>query len=211
MKSMGQKIRLLRTSVGLSQEQLAEEIGVNTKSIQRYETEHSRPDTYVLTRLAAFFDISADYLLGLIGYQEQYKEEKLRIRSDGQYNPLYARYLQCKNNYTIDSNSDYYVICLDDDLTVISLQSQWVGWADEEMTQEIRKIRPVDPLLYIQLCESIRDSIVVINHKDDVDAFLVFGGKALIKVDLCEKYLPWFCKEFIVPREDWGQIIDYGE
>lgn len=56
MKSMGQKIRLLRISAGLSQVQLAEEIGVNTKSIQRYETENSRPDTYVLTRLAAFFD-----------------------------------------------------------------------------------------------------------------------------------------------------------
>lgn len=211
MKSMGQKIRLLRISAGLSQAQLAEEIGVNTKSIQRYETENSRPDTYVLTRLAAFFDISADYLLGLVGYEEQLKEEMLRLSHDGQCNPLYACYLQCKNNYTIDSDSEYYAIFLDDDMTTMSLQTEWVGWADKEMTCEIRKIRPVDPAGYISLSKSLCDSIVVINRKEDVDAFLVFGGKALIKVDLCEKYLPSFCKEFTVPKRTFDSSFCYGE
>lgn len=39
MKSMGQKIKVLRIAAGLSQEELADQIGVTVKSIQRYETE----------------------------------------------------------------------------------------------------------------------------------------------------------------------------
>lgn len=202
MKSMGQKIKVLRNAAGLSQEELADQIGVTVKSIQRYETEKSRPDTYILTRLAAFFDISADYLLGLIGYKEQLEEESSRLSADGQCSYLYARYLRCKNNYTIDPNSEYYAICFDDQMTTISAQTQWIGWANEEMTYERRRIRPVIPSKYLQLCESLCDSIIVINCKEDVDAFLVFGGKALVKTDICEKNLPAFCKEFIVRRNN---------
>lgn len=35
MKSLGEKIRELRNSLGLSQEELAEELGITSKSIQR--------------------------------------------------------------------------------------------------------------------------------------------------------------------------------
>ena len=201
MKSLGQKIRLLRISAGLSQEELAEEIGVTVKSIQRYETEKSRPDSYVLPRLAAFFDVSADYLLGLIGYKEQLEEEAIRLSQNGQRNILYAQYLRCKNNYNIDPNSEYYAISLDEKMTTISAQTQWIGWADEEMTLERRKIQPVIPSKYLELCNKLCDSIIVLNCKEDVDAFLVFGGRALVKTNICEKYLPAFCKEFIVPRQ----------
>lgn len=201
MKSMGQKIRLLRISAGLSQEQLAEQIGVAVKSIQRYEAEKSRPDSYILSRLAAFFDVSADYLLGLIGYEKQLKEESIRLSSNEQCNFLYAQYLRCKNNYHIDPNTEYYAIYLDDKMTTISAQTQWVGWANEEMTLERRRIRPVIPSKYLELCKNLCDPVIVINSREDVAAYLVFGGRALIKTDICEKYLPSFCKEFIVPRK----------
>ena len=84
MKTMGEKIKLLRTAAGLTQEQLAEIIGITSKSIQRYENDKFKPDVYILARLAAYFDVSADYLLGLIGYQKQRKEETFKIRSDKQ-------------------------------------------------------------------------------------------------------------------------------
>lgn len=200
MKTMGEKIKLLRTAAGLTQEQLAEIIGITSKSIQRYENDKFKPDVYILARLAAYFDVSADYLLGLIGYQKQRKEETFKIRSDKQCNPLYARYLQCRSNYSIDANSDYYAIFLDEDMTTMSLETEWVGWANSDMTHEVRQIRPVIPHKYIELCKTLCESIVVINLKEDVDAFLVFGGKALVKADICEQYLPHFCKKFVVRR-----------
>lgn len=200
MKTMGSRIKLLRTAAGLTQDQLAEIIGVASKTIQRYETDKSMPEVYVLARLAAYFDVSADYLLGLMGYEEQRKEENLKIRSDKQCNPLYARYLQCRNNYVIDINSNYYAVFLDEDMKEMSVQTQWVGWADNDMTHEIRRIRPVDPNKYIELYKILCESVMVLNCKEDVEAFLVFGGKALVKVDICEQYLPRFCEKFVVRR-----------
>ena len=203
MKTMGEKIKLLRTAAGLTQEQLAEIIGITSKSIQRYENDKFKPDVYILARLVAYFDVSADYLLGLIGYQKQRKEETFKIRSDKQCNPLYARYLQCRSNYSIDANSDYYAIFLDEDMTTMSLQTEWVGWANSDMTHEVRQIRPVIPYKYIELCKTLCESIMVINLKEDVDAFLVFGGKALVKADICEQYLPHFCEKFVVRRGEY--------
>lgn len=199
MKSIGEKIKLLRIAAGLRQEQLSKQIDVTVKSIQRYETEKSRPDSYILYRLSAFFDVSADYLLGLIDYKQQRKEEANRLSPDGQCNFLYAQYLHCKNNYSIDSNFEYYEIILDDNLTTISTQTQWVGWANKEKTHERRKIRPVIPSIFLKLCESLCKSAIVINCKEDLEAFLVFGGTALVRTDICEKYFPSSCKEFIVP------------
>lgn len=203
MKTMGEKIKLLRAAAGLTQEQLAEIIGVACKTIQRYENDKFKPDVYILARLAAYFDVSADYLLGLIGYQKQRKEETFKIRSDKQRNPLYARYLQCRSNYSIDSESDYYAIFLNEDMTTMSLQTEWVGWANSDMTHEIRQIRPVIPHKYIDLCKTLCESIMVINCKEDVDAFLVFGGKALVRADICEQHLPNFCEKFVVRRGEY--------
>ena len=62
---IGEKIRTLRKAAGLSQQQLADELGVSTKSIQRYERGKNPPGNHATRILAAYFSVSADYLLGL--------------------------------------------------------------------------------------------------------------------------------------------------
>ena len=47
VKSLGQKIRELRTAIGLTQGELAEELGISLKTLQRYENEQSKPDYFV--------------------------------------------------------------------------------------------------------------------------------------------------------------------
>lgn len=201
MKTIGERIKALRCALGLTQKQLAQELEIDVKSVQRYEAGKSRPDTYTLARLAAFFDVSSDYLLGLIGYEEQVKEEAYKISRTGpyKYNSLYAHYLQCKNKPIIDSTSEYYSICLSDDLR-ISAQTCWAGWANSEMTVEIRRITPVNPIEYMKLCSLVFEKPMLVNTKEDADIFRIFGGQALVKVAICERYLPEFCKDFITSR-----------
>ena len=83
MKTTGEKIKSLRIALGLSQEQLSETIDVAHKSIYRYETGKSLPDTTTLVKLATYFDVSTDYLLGLSGLKNQSKEEYGKIRQSG--------------------------------------------------------------------------------------------------------------------------------
>ena len=55
----------LRTNAGLSQRKLAKEIGVSGVAVQYWEKNRSNPDPESIIRLAKFFKVSTDYLLGL--------------------------------------------------------------------------------------------------------------------------------------------------
>ena len=62
-----EKLRLkeLREEKGLSQMQLAKEIGVNHRTISQYEIGIREPDIQTIKKLCAFFDVTAGYFLGI--------------------------------------------------------------------------------------------------------------------------------------------------
>lgn len=61
----GKIIKRLRTEKELTQKELADKLGVTRGSIGLYEQEKRSPDNEMLTKLANFFNVSTDYLLGL--------------------------------------------------------------------------------------------------------------------------------------------------
>lgn len=149
---MQKKIKELRAAAGLSQRKLAEQIGITEKSVQRYESGY-RPDTYALVKVATFFNVSTDYLLGIGGIKEKLEERKHILKGRTGYNELFSQYLRCLNNYKIVEGAKYYWIELKDDY--IGGQTQWEGWADEEYKVEIRKLRPVQAKEAIEDCQKV--------------------------------------------------------
>lgn len=61
---LSEKILQARKALGLSQEQLAEQIGVSRQSISKWETGQSAPELDKLVALSRMFGISTDDLLG---------------------------------------------------------------------------------------------------------------------------------------------------
>ncbi|MBQ8134430.1 MAG: helix-turn-helix transcriptional regulator [Clostridia bacterium] len=61
---MVKNLRLLRTKNNISQQQLAEIIGVTQQSINKYENHKIEPDIQTLIKLAEYFNTSVDYLIG---------------------------------------------------------------------------------------------------------------------------------------------------
>lgn len=61
---IGKNIRRLRKERGLTQEQLAEAVGVTVGAVSKWESGVSSPDIGMLPELADFFEISVDVLLG---------------------------------------------------------------------------------------------------------------------------------------------------
>lgn len=59
------RLMALRKNAGLNQRELAERIDLSTSSISYYEIGKRSPDINGLRRLSIFFNVSADYLLGL--------------------------------------------------------------------------------------------------------------------------------------------------
>ncbi len=58
------QIKSLRQSRALSQVQLADKLGVKKQSISNWENDNIRPSVEMLEKIADFFDVSTDYLLG---------------------------------------------------------------------------------------------------------------------------------------------------
>lgn len=63
---IGERIQYLRYEKGMTQQQLATAINVSLKTIQFYEQGRNTPDTEMIIRLAQFFNVSSDFILGLI-------------------------------------------------------------------------------------------------------------------------------------------------
>ena len=59
------RIKELREERGLTQKELAKEIGVSPSSISRYERGVADFNIYVVMKLSRFFQVSSDYIFGL--------------------------------------------------------------------------------------------------------------------------------------------------
>lgn len=196
MNDLDNRIKELRIAAGLTQEKLANDLGIAERSIQRYES-GCRMDSYILKELANYFNVSADYLLDSKSYEKVLEEKNSILKGERGYNVLYSKYMKCLNDYEIIEDATYYWI--QSDGKNIGGQTQWVGWYDDDCTLEIRKLRPVIPENVIKICSKIKERPMVINGLEDAIVYLIYGGQAVIKADICERYLPQFCEDYIVP------------
>ena len=67
------RIRDLREDRDLRQIDVALATGIDQKTLSNYETGKTNPDSSALIRLADFFHVSIDYLLGETNQKERYK------------------------------------------------------------------------------------------------------------------------------------------
>lgn len=68
-------LKELRKSRNLSQKQFAQKIYISPSAVSQYENGHTLPSRENLERIAKFFDVSTDYLLGTSSIADL--EEKL--------------------------------------------------------------------------------------------------------------------------------------
>lgn len=59
------RIRSLREDRDLRQVDVARATGIDQRSLSNYETGKTNPDSYAIVRLAEYFGVSCDYLLGV--------------------------------------------------------------------------------------------------------------------------------------------------
>lgn len=68
---LGNNIRIARKRMGLTQEELAMQIGVTAQAVSRWESEAGLPDTSLIVPLVQALQISTDTLFGM----DQMKQE----------------------------------------------------------------------------------------------------------------------------------------
>ena len=65
MIKFNERLKELRVEQGLSQIQLGKILGVSQRTISSWEADERRPDFETLEKIAKYFGVTTDYLLGL--------------------------------------------------------------------------------------------------------------------------------------------------
>ena len=73
--NIADRILYLRKSKGISQEELADKVGISRQAVSKWESEQSMPDVEKIIIMSDYFNVTTDYILKGIEVVEN-KEEK---------------------------------------------------------------------------------------------------------------------------------------
>ena len=76
---MFNRIKDLREDRDMRQSDIARETGIDQRTISNYETGKTAPDAYALVKLADFFGVSIDYLLGRTSIDASSEKKKIYL------------------------------------------------------------------------------------------------------------------------------------
>ena len=82
------RIKELRENMNLRQIDVAKKTGIDQRTLSNYETGKTNPDSYAIIKLAEFYDVTCDYLLGVSDINRlgaegaRYEIEKIRKHLD---------------------------------------------------------------------------------------------------------------------------------
>lgn len=65
MQKFGDRLKELRLENGLQQQELGAILSVNQRTVSNWERSVCEPDYDMLVKIAKFFEVSTDYLLGV--------------------------------------------------------------------------------------------------------------------------------------------------
>ena len=67
-----ERLRILRESAGMTQREVSKSLNISRTTYTKYETGDREPDFHALQRLADYFNVSTDFLLGRTDNPEPY-------------------------------------------------------------------------------------------------------------------------------------------
>lgn len=76
---VGNRLRNIRELRNLSQVEAAKKMGISNQVLSNYEIERRDPDTKTLIKLATTYDVSVDYLLGLISHPTRLSDKDMKF------------------------------------------------------------------------------------------------------------------------------------
>ncbi len=80
LQGFGQRLKAIRTSKALTQQELGDLVGVSQRVVAYYEADDAQPPGALLVELATALDVSADELLGIEPLKEKIPPKTARIR-----------------------------------------------------------------------------------------------------------------------------------
>ena len=104
---IGKTIKKLRREKDLTQERLAEYLNVSPQAVSRWETDMAYPDITIIPKIANFFGVSSDLLLGIESHKNEekiqdYLKEHHRLNNLGDRRARYELMKKAASEYPGD-------------------------------------------------------------------------------------------------------------
>ena len=131
MYSIGGRIAELRKNKKMTQEELANIVGVSAQSVSKWETSQSMPDIMLLPTLASAFDVTVNDLFSIVSLADHYESINPDITPEKAYQGLFATLMRGLSDTEIVSKEDVNKTM--DRLRASSGQSGLVSYENLEM------------------------------------------------------------------------------
>jgi len=79
--NISERIQFLRKTKGISQEELADKLGISRQAVSKWESEQSTPDLDKVLIMSEYFDVTTDYILKGIESLQHIEEKNKNITS----------------------------------------------------------------------------------------------------------------------------------
>ena len=146
--NIGQNIMNLRKGAKLSQEQLAEKMGVTRQTISNWELDESSPDLKQGKELSKIFNVSLDDLTGDLTFEyldDADSDRKITIISSIENIIVTCNKIQSSNKYKGGKDSPQYALFGIDESndTIFGVNNTFLGWYEnkEQISKEIMGIK----------------------------------------------------------------------
>ena len=77
--NIADRILYLRKSKGISQEELADKVGVSRQAVSKWESEQSMPDVEKIIIMSDYFNVTTDYILKGIKWSKIKKKKVKKL------------------------------------------------------------------------------------------------------------------------------------
>lgn len=104
--TLGENLARLRREHNVGQKELALRLNVSIGTISNYENGVHTPNPETLSKLADFFDVSVDYILGRTGFRYNIKRPEQRLSRDYTVTDIVNMMIDFDSN-TVDNLMEY--------------------------------------------------------------------------------------------------------
>lgn len=113
MMNLGQQLAKARKKNGMSQEEVAEKLGVSRQTISKWELDETDPDIYQAKKLAVIYHLSLDKLIEFDIETEKIKETIASISEETSqkidWNKMWSQKYPVLQQYKTEVQTDEYV------------------------------------------------------------------------------------------------------
>ena len=200
MQNIGQRIKEFRRRSGLTQEKLADHLGVTYKSVSKWECGLTTPDLALIGPLTRILHVSADELLGLTSEDTDTEREK--------YDRALQKYYDCEVTQLNYAWAKAALIDFPDDYRYM----EWLAYAEYQLAlEEYQKANSSGSVEYVNEMtdNALRRYETIIEKclEQEVKRKAVIGKIIILR--FCERIdeAEWSA-EFEYPDSDINRVAD---